>query len=357
MFNFADLLSITVKSAWIIFGLYALLVFLNTIIRHGVVIALIRLISVRIVVPLLIPIAFTLIARALVFVPPQEVGVVISILSPGGIRPQPLRAGLHWIIPALEWEKTYPIYWQTYTMAGLSDESTLENSDSIRARTSDGQEVHLDTSIIFRIDEQQVVALHVEWQERYIIDLVRPVIRGIVRQQVSQFTVSEVNSSSRKDLEVALDRILREELSSKGLIVDQFLLRDVSFTPEFALSIEHKQIALEKREMAIYEAERMRNLAEGEADALRLRADGEADALAAIANSLGGEEELVTYRYVEKLAPNIRVMLVPSQNPFILPLPNLEESLMPTMTIPITQVETLDIQSPLSPNAGGSKGP
>ena len=349
-FDFNDVLRLTVQASWIIFGLYTLLIFITTAVQHGVVIALIRLISVRIIVPLLIPIAFTAVARALIFVPPQEIGIVVSILSPGGIRPQPVKPGLHWIVPALEWEETYPTYWQTYTMSGRSGEGSegSRNQDAIRARTSDGQEVYLDTSLIFRLDPQQVVALHVEWQKRYIVDLIRPVIRGVVRRQVSQFTVNEVNSSARKDLEISLDRILTEELGSKGLIVDQFLLRDITFTPEFSLSIEHKQIALENRERAIYEAQRARNIAEGEADAIHLRAKGEADAirvradaeayaLSAVADSLGSQEQLVTYRYVEKLAPNVRVMLVPSNAPFILPLPSLEENMSLTQALPITQ--------------------
>ncbi|MCB0062032.1 MAG: hypothetical protein KDE19_07950, partial [Caldilineaceae bacterium] len=231
-FNFEDLLSFATQLVWIVFFLYTALVFVTTVRSDGVVLALIRLLSVRVLGPLLIPIAFTLFAMSLIFIPPQEVGVVISLLSPGGIRPQPIRAGLHWIVPVLEWDETYPIYWQTYTMSGKTTvvSPDLEPSgegpqDSIRARTSDGQEVYLDTSIIFRVDEQQVVAIHVEWQKRYISDLVSPLIRGVVRTQVSQFTASEVNSSARRDLETTLDRQLREQLGEKGLLVDQFLLR------------------------------------------------------------------------------------------------------------------------------------
>lgn len=350
-FNFEDLLSLSTRVVWGVFLLYAVVIFITTARNHGIVIALIRLISARVIIPLLIPILFTLFTMSLIFIAPQEVGVVISLLSPGGIRPQPLRAGLHWIVPVLEWKETYPIYWQTYTMSGIaapSDSNGGTNSegpqDSIRARTSDGQEVHLDTSLIFRLDEQQVVAVHVEWQNRYIVDLVSPLIRGEVRSQISQFTAREVNSSARRDLETTLDRQLRDQLGEKGLLVDRFLLRDITFSPEFIAAIESKQVAVEQREQATYEAERVRTLAQGDADATLTRANGQAEALKLIGNALTQNKELVVYHYVEKLAPNIRVMLVPSNAPFILPLPDLET--MDPITDPITAPITATVANP-----------
>ncbi len=357
-FNFEDLLSLSTRVVWAAFALYALIIFITTARNYGFVIALIRLISVRIIGPLLIPIAFTLFTMSLLFIPPQEVGVVVSLLSPGGIRPQPLRAGLHWIVPILEWKETYPIYWQTYTMSGISAVSDGNGGtngegpqDSIRARTSDGQEVHLETSLIFRVDEQQVVAVHVEWQNRYITDLVSPLIRGEVRSEISQFTAREVNSSARRDLEITLDRQLREQLGEKGFLVDQFLLRDITFSPEFVAAIESKQVAVEQREQANYEAERMRILAQGDADAAITRANGQAESLKLIGNALAQNEELVTYHYVEKLAPNVRVMLVPNNAPFILPLPNLEtmEPLTTTVATPAAEIITATATPALNP--------
>jgi regulator of protease activity HflC (stomatin/prohibitin superfamily) len=356
-FNFEDLLTFATWVVWAAFALYTLVIFISTLRSYGVMIAFIRLVSVRILGPMLIPISFTLFAMSLIFIPPQEVGVVISLLSPGGIRPQPVRAGLHWIVPILEWKETYPIYWQTYTMSGIAPSignprggtSAEGPEDSIRARTSDGQEVHLDTSIIFRVDEQQVVT-----------DLVSPLIRGVVRSQVSQFTAREVNSSARRDLETTLDRQLREQLGEKGLLVDQFLLRDITFSDEFVAAIESKQVSVEQREQANYEAERKRILAQGDADAAITRANGQAESLKLIADALAQSDELVTYHYVEKLAPNIRVMLVPNNAPFILPLPDLE-SLDPltttvaapptesvTQTQEITPTQIVSVTSPLS---------
>ncbi|MEZ4619041.1 MAG: SPFH domain-containing protein [Caldilineaceae bacterium] len=151
--NIDNLLAFAAQIVWLLFAIYAILVFIRTLRKHGVLIALVRLFSFPVLLPLLGAFAVSLLSLAIVFVEPQQVGVVISVPSAGGIRPQPLRAGLHLIFPLLEHEIRYPIYWQTYTMSSKVDEGEKLGDDSIRARTRDGQEVHLDVSVIFRIDQ------------------------------------------------------------------------------------------------------------------------------------------------------------------------------------------------------------
>ncbi len=345
--NIDLLLDFAARAGWILFAIYAITVFLVSVRQAGWVPAVIRLFSFRVLLPLLLAIAIQLLALALVFVLPQQVGVIVSIVSPGGIRPQPIRSGLHWIIPFLETDVKYPTFWQTYTMSSTPGEGNRLADDSIRSRTNDGQEVSLDCSIIFKVDEEQAVSVHVDWQERYAEDFVRPLVRAVVRRQVSQFTAREVNSSKRTDLEAALGRILAQEFADKGLVLDQFLLRDIAFSPEYADAVENKQVALEGEAQAIYEANRIRNLADGRADAVEIEARAKAYALDLLGLALSENRDLLTYEYVQKLSPNIRVMLVPNTSPLILTLPDLEamneltatESISDTM--PITPTVTI----------------
>lgn len=344
------LLRIAAWVAWILFFVYSLDLFIRAAWRDGLVTAIIRLFSFRVLLPLAAVFTLSLVSLALNFVQPQEALVVVSAVTSNGVRPQPLRPGLHWIIPFLERGVRYPTYWQTYTMSNAPDEGDVLGDDSIRARTSDGQEVRLDCSVIFRIDIEQAVLIHTDWQERYIEDFVRPVIRGVVRTQVSQFKVEEVNSSARRDLETALNNYLRVEFADKGLVLDQFLLRDITFSPEYAASIEQKQMALEGQLQRQYEAQQIRNLAIGRADAIEIEAQAQSRALKLIAEALNENPELITYQYVEKLSPNIRAMLVPSNSPLILPLPELEQALaeskMITSTEPLISAPVPDLEMP-----------
>lgn len=327
----------------ILFVIFLIVFIIQSLRKHGLISTLIRLISYRVILPLLLVIGINLLSLAIVFVEPQQVGVVVSALSPGGIRPQPLPAGLHVIVPLLEQAVRYPIYWQTYTMSGKPTEGTKVGDDSIRGRTNDGQEVRLDISAIYRINADQAVLVHIDWQDRYAEDFVRPIIRGVVRTQVSQFNVDEVNSEARRDLEASLESLLQEEFAAKGFILDQFLVRDITFREEYALSVELKQVALEQQIQALYEAERQRRLARGQGDAIQIVAEAEAEAIRLIGDALAENRDVLTYRYIDHIAPNIRVMLLPNNNPLILPLPDLMESTEPiSPTLPITSTTDPD---------------
>ena len=320
--------------AWIILVLYVVLAFIRTFRLFGWKEALNGLLSFRVLAIVVILIAISLLNISLVFVEPQEAGVVVSLVQPDGYRPQPLRSGLHWIVPLMERVVYYPMFWQTFTMSSEPSEGTKAGNDSIGARTSDGQEVSLDTSVIFRIDPNELTRINVDWQQRYIQDFVRPMLRGIVRTEVSQFTADEVNSSKRKVLESSLDDLIREEFRSKGFILDQFFLRKITFSPQYASAIEAKQVAEQARTQKEYEAEQIRTIAEairdktkleaeGKAQAILLTAQSEQEALNLIAAALKKDPNLLVYRYIDKLSPGIQVMLIPSNNPLLLPMPNL----------------------------------
>lgn len=342
----------------VLFGVYLMIFFIRTATSRGIGRAFAALFSWHVQGPFLIVLSIATLSFALVFIEPPQVGVVISLISNQGLREHPLSSGLRWIVPFVETVEIYPISWQTYTMSAKPTEGEELGDDSIRARSSDGQEILLDCSVIFRIDSQKAVRMHIDWQNRYVQDFIRPLVRGIVRSEVSQFKVDEVNSSARQNLERILDRWLREEFAEKGLILDRFLLRDITFSEEYAKSVERKQVELEKETQSLYEAERNRRLAKGRADAheieaqgranaivieaearskaLAIEAEGQAKAFELVGESLDQNQDVLTYEYIHKISPNIRVMLLPNDAPLILSIPDLEEGSSLTDTVGIS---------------------
>jgi regulator of protease activity HflC (stomatin/prohibitin superfamily) len=307
------------------------------------------LIAVTVIVALLATTA----ASSLQFVQPTQRGIVISALVEG-IRPDPLRPGLNWIIPYFENVVYYDITRQTYTMSIAPSEGQITGDDSVEARTSDGQIVLVDASVIFAINPEEVVATHIKWEGDVINKLVRPVARGVIRDGVSQFGIEEVYSSQR----FALAELVRTDLAARfeegGLILYDFVLRNIAFSDEYATSVEQKQIAEQRAQEAQFvveqrrqEAEQRRQVAEGEADAAVIAAQGratsrlieaeaEAAALRLLAAALAENPDLLTFEYIQKLAPGIQVMLVPNDSPFLLPLPSLDESGTTPTTPPVT---------------------
>lgn len=316
---------------------------------------------------LLLALVLTTASAGLIFIQPEERGVVVSAVQAEGIRPEALQPGLRWVVPFLETVVTYRISRQTYTMSRTQLEGQLAGDDSIAARTADGQEIFVDASVIFAIDPNKIVQLHINWQDRYPNDLVRPLTRGVIRDAVSQYGVEEIVTEKREEMSNMIRNGLASKLEMNGLILVDFVLRNITFSPEYAASVEQKQIAEQQAQQAFLtveqrkqEAEQVRQTAQGAADAAVIEAKGEAEArliqaeaeakaLELIAAAIQANPEILQYQYINKLAPGIRVMLVPNNAPYLLPLPSLEEETGEVVVIQPTPEPSPTPETPTTP--------
>jgi regulator of protease activity HflC (stomatin/prohibitin superfamily) len=178
--------------------------------------------------------------------------------------------------------------------------------------------------------------------------------------------VEEVVSSQRIVMTDLINQQMTTRLEENGLILIDFILRNITFSVEYAASVEQKQIAEQQAQQAFFvveqrtqEAEQARQVAEGLADAAVIAAQGraqavvieatadaearviqaeaEAEALGLIADALRDNPDLLLYQYINNLSPNIQVMLVPNDNPYLLTLPSLpggETAIIPESVFP-----------------------
>jgi regulator of protease activity HflC (stomatin/prohibitin superfamily) len=291
-----------------------------------------------VVILLVVAILLTSVGAGLVFIEPDDMAVVVTVIGGQGIRPEPLTAGLHWIVPFAERVERYSILNQTYTLSSSADEGQAAGDDAIQVRTKDGQQVYIDASVIYAIDPLKTVDLYRTWRFDYENGLVRPQARGIIRDVASQYGVEEIVSSKRTQMQQEITDQLVSIFAENNLVLRDFVLRNIRFSDEYALAVEQKQIAEQQAQQARFvveskkqEAEQARQVAQGAADAAVIAAKGEAEArliqaqAEAQANQLLSQSltpELVQYQYILKLAPGVQTIFVPSGNQFILPLPN-----------------------------------
>ncbi len=300
---------------------------------------------------LALAIVMNILSAGLVFIEPTERGVVITALGDGGVRPEALQPGLNWIVPFFDRVVTYPISRQTYTMSIAHEEGDRLGDDSIEARTADGQLVRVDASVIFFIDPSKVVTVHIDWQNTYRDDFIRTLSRGVIRDAVSAYGIEEVYSTKRQELVERMVTDMSTRLEAEGFVLVDFVLRNLSFSDEYAASVEQKQIAEQLAQQAAFvvdqrrqEAEQARQEAQGLADAAVIRAEGQAQSLVIQANAeaearviqaeaeaqalellgeaIAANPDVLQLQYIEKIAPNISVMLLPGDTPFLLPLPD-----------------------------------
>jgi prohibitin 1 len=285
-----NILDPIISWAWLLLVITSILYFIYTTLQHDMLIALKRLFYRVLLLGLLVIGGLNVANTSLIFINPHQVGVVISALSEKGVREKPITAGRYWIVPLFEKVVVYPIGLQTYTMSGKTLEGPKIGDDSITARTKDEKEVNLDCSIIFKIDPDQVIKLHKMWQDRYVDEFIRPVLRAVLRTDTSQYTIDDVNRD-RQQLETTFKEHLKEKITKNGLVFEMFFLRNLAFSDQYANAIEKKHEAKVE--------------AKAEADAIMLKAIAEAKAEAKAIILKAMAEAKAKHILKEEIAPQL----------------------------------------------------
>ena len=244
-----------------------------------------------------------LLFRPYVIVPGGERVVLFSLRR--GVIPTQLDEGLHFITPFIDHPEFYDARQQTYSISKTSWEGEVKGDDSIRCLTSDGQEVSVELSVRFHIDPNNVWRLHKEIGKDYISKILRPELRSHTRIAIAEYPAARVYSAEREAIQTNLETRLRDKLSHNYILVDEVLLRAISFSDTYQNAIIQKQISQQNAQRMQYvlareqqEKRRKIILAEGEAESIRLK--GEA---------IATNPRVVAYQYVQKIAPNIKTIL------------------------------------------------
>jgi len=244
-----------------------------------------------------------LIFRPYVIVPAGERVVVFSLH--GGVVPAQLNEGFHFIKPFIDHPEFYDARQQTYSISRTSWEGEVKGDDSIRCLTADGQEVSVELSVRFHIDPNNVWRLHKEIGKDYIGKIIRPELRSHTRIAIAEFPADRVYSAERVAIQTNLETRLREKLAHNYILVDEVLLRSISFSDTYQNAIIQKQISQQNAQRMQYvlskeqqEKRRKIILAEGEAESIRLKGQ-----------AIATNPRVVAYQYVQKVAPNIKTIL------------------------------------------------
>lgn len=291
-------------------------------IRNGVLLA---------IVGIVFGLLFSSISQGIIIVEPTEVAVIVNTVN-GELDPNPRRGGTHIIVPVIQQPFRYPLIQQTVSMDG--EVNSMDNGEVV-ARSSDGQEVKLDVSVIYSVDPATVNTLHLKWQDRYGAQFVTPQARGIVRDAVSGFEADDIYAGGREALADTAAQRLRDRMATEGLVLSDLIIRDITFSEQYAEAIEQAQVAAQEAQRARLvvqqreqEAEQLRaeaagerdaaiTIAEGRAQATILQAQAQAEALRLVSEQIAANPMLIQYQYVQSLADNIRLALVPSNSPFL----------------------------------------
>ena len=198
-----------------------------------------------------------------------EVGVKVLF---GSVQSDVLNSGLHIVNPLLDIRKM-DVKTQNYTMSGVHDESNKSGDDAIRVLASDGLEVTIDLTVLYRVIANDAPRLLKETGEDYRDKIVRPITRTKIRDNAVYYQAVDLFSTRRDEFQQRIYKSIEDDFKKRGLLLEQLLVRNITLPNSVKASIESKINAeqdAKKMEFVLLkekqEAERKRVEAQGIAD-------------------------------------------------------------------------------------------
>jgi len=200
---------------------------------------------------------------------PGKVGVQVLF---GKVQDQVLESGLHFINPAVE-VTTFSVQTENYTMSAKSSEGQVEGDDAIRVLSSDGLEVTIDLSVLYRLNPAKAPFILQNIGEKYEDKIVRPVTRTAIRDNAVNYQAVDLYSIKREEFQGKINKTITDNFAKNGLEVQQILVRNISLPATVKASIESKINAEQDAQKMQFVLQKERQ----EADRKRVEAQGIAD--------------------------------------------------------------------------------
>jgi len=255
--------------ALIIIGIIALIL-TATVIKNNPVLA--KFVSIGRILGFAF-IAIGILLASIIQINPGEIGVKILF---GSVQDEVLGSGLHIVNPLLEIKKI-DVKTQNYTMSGVNDEGQKSGDDAIRVLTSDGLEVTIDLTVLYRVVSSDAPKLLRETGSDFSDKIVRPITRTKIRDNAVYYQAVDLFGSKRDEFQQRIYKSIEDDFKKRGLMLEQLLVRNIALPSSVKASIESKinaeqdakkmEFVLQKEKQ---EAERKRVEAQGIADYQRI---------------------------------------------------------------------------------------
>ncbi|WP_339918584.1 prohibitin family protein [uncultured Flavobacterium sp.] len=198
----------------------------------------------------------------------------------GNVEPGILTSGLNVINPLLD-VTIFDTQTQNYTMSAAQSEGAQEGDDAIRVLSNDGLEVVIDLTVLYRVSAADAPTIFKEIGVSYMDKIVRPVTRTRIRDNAVYYDAVALYSTKRNEFQDRIFKSIETDFKSRGLILEQLLIRNINLPTSVKASIESKINAEQDAQKMTFvlqkekqEAERKRVEAQGIADYQRIISTG-----------------------------------------------------------------------------------
>jgi regulator of protease activity HflC (stomatin/prohibitin superfamily) len=210
----------------------------------------------------------------------------------------PIGPGVHITLPFTQ-ARTMSVRTQQYTMSAIPGEGSKNVDDSVQVLGSDGAGAGVDATVLYRLDKGQARDVFEDVGTDYVVKIIRPSARNCIRSEFTDYAIVDAATTSWHKLEDDVAECMAGKMEPRGLVLDDFQLREVHLGDDVQSAIDAKVAAQQDSERQRFELTK----AQQAADITRVDAIATADAQQILA--CGGETITVERdgKQVQVIAP------------------------------------------------------
>ena len=238
----------------------------------------------------------------------------------GKVENDVLYSGLHFVNPLVN-VNHLDVRTQNYTMSGVHDEGTKQGDDAIRVLTSDGLEVVIDLTVLYRVQAADAPRLLRETGLDYNDKIVRPITRTKIRDNSVYYTAIDLYSNKRDEFQLRIYKTIEDNFKKRGLQLEQLLVRNITLPNRVKAAIEEKINAEQEAQKMLFVLQKEKQ----EAERKRVEAQGISDYQRII--NTGLTDNQLQYEQIKALkeiatSQNSKVIIMGSKTPVIIDAKN-----------------------------------
>lgn len=239
---------------------------------------------------------------SVVQIEPGEVGVQKLF---GKVSNTTLNSGLNLKNPLAE-VVPFDIKTENYTMSGIMDEGTKSGDDAIRVLSSDGLEVIIDLTVLYRVIPSEAPRILQQIGTDYRNVIVRPICRTKIRDNAVYYEAIALYSTKRDEFQDRIYKTIEKDFKSRGLQLEQLLVRNITLPPSVKATIESKINAEQEAQKMTFVLQKEKQ----EAERKRVEAQGIADYQRIITSTLSDKQ--LQYEFIKAISssPNSKLIIV-----------------------------------------------
>ncbi len=225
-------------------------------------------------------------------VPNGDVGVRMNRMNGDATV---VRAGTAFVLPGLHDLRVYDLHEQTFHPADSESAGGGAPFQSV-----EGLSIGVDIAAHYALDPARIASIARDLPPDVNGDVVAPAVRGVIYRVFTRYTVREIYSSKRAEIQQAIEGELRPKLAASGIVLRDVQIGKVDLPADYKRGMEAllaEELASEKMRFTLELKDKEVEQAELEAEADKVRRQKAAEA--------AGQEQIIAAKAQEEAMAHV----------------------------------------------------